>query len=246
MMMDWTNILDYDWHTDVNTVSLYVHLLAMADENGKVDISRRAFCKLIGISERQYRTALSRLEATHIATHETTQQGTRITICNIDSCKRTKVVKRPTKRPSERPTEITLVPTSTKVKKQEETIDYQQFMQYFNYKVSGTEIPTIRNLSEARKRLLRARLREHGKHSLADVLDKVIESDFLSGRAKKWHASFDWIFKAANFQKILEDNYKNGNNIKSGVEYSRESALNAIAHIKADIRADEEFWAEDD
>ena len=37
-------------------------------------------------------------------------------------------------------------------------------------------------------------------------------SDFLSGRAKSFKAGFDWIFKPANLQKILEGNYDNRDN----------------------------------
>jgi hypothetical protein len=37
----------------------------------------------------------------------------------------------------------------------------------------------------------------------------VQDSDFLTGRTGKFTASFDWIIKPANRQKILEGNYAN-------------------------------------
>jgi hypothetical protein len=42
------------------------------------------------------------------------------------------------------------------------------------------------------------------------VFNKVVESDFLSGRKTDWRCNFDWIFNKTNFRKIYEGNYDNG------------------------------------
>ena len=88
--------------------------------------------------------------------------------------------------------------------------EYQSFADTFNRKVKGTAIPQIRGLSETRKKAVRSRAKEYGGlTALEDILDKVVASDFLSGRKTDFCASFDWIFKKANFIKILEGNYDN-------------------------------------
>ena len=54
------------------------------------------------------------------------------------------------------------------------------------------------------------RIKEHSMEIVGEVFTKVQDSNFLNGdNDNNWKASFDWIFKANNFIKILEDNYIN-------------------------------------
>lgn len=79
------------------------------------------------------------------------------------------------------------------------------FKNYFNTVVAGTTIPKVLKMTDTRTKALRSRLKEYGIETVETVIQKVIDSDFLS---KKWgKASFDWIFKKSNFLKILEGNY---------------------------------------
>lgn len=88
--------------------------------------------------------------------------------------------------------------------------EYKDFADTFNHKVKDTAIPQIRDLSDTRKRAVKNRAKEYGGiDALESILDKVVASDFLSGRKTDFCASFDWIFKKANFIKILEGNYDN-------------------------------------
>ena len=100
---------------------------------------------------------------------------------------------------------ISTNPTTTLLKD-----EYKDFAETFNRKVKDTAIPQIRGLSDTRKRALVSRAKEYGGlTALENILDKVVASDFLSGRKTDFCASFDWIFKKANFIKILEGNYDN-------------------------------------
>ena len=83
------------------------------------------------------------------------------------------------------------------------------FADIFNSTVKGTRIPSIRGLSDTRKRALKNLAKEYGAVALESILDKVVASDFLSGRKTDFCASFDWIYKKANFLKIYEGNYDN-------------------------------------
>jgi hypothetical protein len=58
--------------------------------------------------------------------------------------------------------------------------------------------------------MIAARISEHSKQEVLDVMKMAGESDFLNGaNNRNFTASFDWIFNASNFLKILEGNYQN-------------------------------------
>lgn len=54
----------------------------------------------------------------------------------------------------------------------------------------------------------------------------VSESDFLCGKKTDWKASFDWIIKPANRQKILEGTYRNTQKPKSNGNPSGPTSYN--------------------
>jgi len=67
--------------------------------------------------------------------------------------------------------------------------------------------PTVRSLTPARRELLKARIGQYELSDFQDVFGKIERSPFLRGD-NGWHGcTFDWVFKRANFQKILEGNY---------------------------------------
>jgi hypothetical protein len=83
-------------------------------------------------------------------------------------------------------------------------------------------LPQIKKLDKRRLSAVLARYTEH-KRAFSDFEDflkhtfqRIEASDFLTGRSSDWQASFDWIFKPANFKKILEGNYKNREGKRNG------------------------------
>lgn len=67
--------------------------------------------------------------------------------------------------------------------------------------------PSVRDLTPARRQLLNARIGQYPITDFLDVFGKIERSPFLRGDTG-WHGcNFDWVFKRANFQKILEGNY---------------------------------------
>lgn len=65
----------------------------------------------------------------------------------------------------------------------------------------------VRDLTPARRQLLKARIGQYPITDFLDVFEKIERSPFLRGDTG-WHGcNFDWVFKRANFQKILEGNY---------------------------------------
>jgi len=79
----------------------------------------------------------------------------------------------------------------------------------------AVDLPKIKALSEARKKAINARVKEHGIEQVKEAFTIAQESDFLCGRGKdKWKASFDWIMNPNNFIKVIEGNYLNNGNHK--------------------------------
>ena len=78
-------------------------------------------------------------------------------------------------------------------------------------------LPKVSKLTETRKKNIKARLNDYSVEDLITVFEKAEASDFLSGRSKQWTGcSFDWLIKPANLIKVLEGNYDNKNQKKSG------------------------------
>lgn len=89
------SIINWEWYTDTNTKSLFLHLLLVAnwkDENwrgydvkrGQKITSRENLARETGLSEQQVRTCLKKLKSTNEITIKTTNKFTVITINNYD------------------------------------------------------------------------------------------------------------------------------------------------------------------
>ncbi len=181
---------------DGNLARLYLYLLAKTDEA----VSFRGIANDTGLSVREVRTALSKLQkagiVTQVATQSTTQVATQVTLCGIGN--------------KAKPTTQVATQSTTQVATQADATSkdgFERFREYFNTSVSGTSIPQISKLTDSRKNALRSIFKEYGKDAVEKVIQKTLASDFLS---REWgKVSFDWIFKKSNFIKILEGNYDN-------------------------------------
>lgn len=73
-------------------------------------------------------------------------------------------------------------------------------------------------MTESRRKAVKARIAQYDKETVFIVLKKVAASPFLLGcNDRNWKCDFDWIFKAANFTKILEGNYDEKGNSSSPI-----------------------------
>ena len=112
--------------------------------------------------------------------------------------------------------------TNVELKKDELSshVDFSMLMDYFNSTFSG-KLPSIKSMTETRKKAIKGRVAQYGKKSIEEVFKSVLNSDFLlGGNDRNWRPDFDWIFKAANYTKILEGNY---NGKRNGTSSNRES-----------------------
>jgi len=94
------------------------------------------------------------------------------------------------------------------------SVPYQSIVELFNK--TFPELPQVRLLSEARKKVLKMRwIQNAGLQSLEaweKFFNYIRQSDFLMGRTSKpFHGlSFDWVINSNNFTKIYEGNYHGG------------------------------------
>lgn len=90
-------------------------------------------------------------------------------------------------------------------------------------------LPKVIKVDAKRKRQICMRLSEHTTMEIINAMQKVEESDFLSGRDGKWqNCNFDWLFKNSNnIIKVLEGNYDNKTR-RSKVEQELINAYNDI------------------
>lgn len=101
--------------------------------------------------------------------------------------------------------------------KEKEDISYQQIADLYNSLCPS--YPSIRSLSEARKKAIRARLHTYTVDDFRTLFEKAEASNFLrGGNARNWSATFDWLIKDANMAKVLDGNYDN-----KGVEHNGSS-----------------------
>ena len=87
-------------------------------------------------------------------------------------------------------------------------IDYEAVKNTFNSLCPS--LPSVKTMSEARKKAIRARLNSYTIEDMTEAFKKAEASDFLKGKNNRnWQANFDWILKDANMAKILDGNYDN-------------------------------------
>lgn len=86
------------------------------------------------------------------------------------------------------------------------SVDYQGIVDLYNE--TCVSLPSVRSLTDKRKRALKARLKNYSIEDLKKVFQKAEKSSFLNGSTDKWSgATFDWLIKEDNIVKVLEGNY---------------------------------------
>lgn len=101
-----------------------------------------------------------------------------------------------------------------------EKIDYQQIIDLFN--TICTSFPSVRSLSDARKKAIKARLNTYTVDDFKQCFENAEASSFLKGgNNRNWTATFDWLIKDQNMAKVLDGNY---NDAKSGFDSSLNNA----------------------
>lgn len=98
-----------------------------------------------------------------------------------------------------------------------EKLEYESLVNYFNEHTKGVFGTVRMPLNEVRKKYMRARIREFGIESFKEMVQIASRSAFLKGENKRsFKATFDWMIKPSNYQKIIEGNYEDNRNQENG------------------------------
>ena len=85
-----------------------------------------------------------------------------------------------------------------------------KIVNYYHEKCPG--LATVKTITDKRVSTVMARVRQHGKDKVAEMIERAGASNFLAGDNQRgWIADFDWIFKPTNFVKVYEGKYDNRN-----------------------------------
>lgn len=116
-----------------------------------------------------------------------------------------------------------------------ERVDYNGLMEYYNSTFKD-KLQQIKLMTEARKKAVKARIAQYGKESIRTAFNIVLQSPFLLGEINRnWKCDFDWIFKQANYTKILEGNY-NGKRIDTAA--TRRESVSRLKDLAGAILQD--------
>lgn len=87
-----------------------------------------------------------------------------------------------------------------------ESITCQQIVDL--YHSICTSFPSVRSISAARQKAIKARLNTYSLDDFRTVFENAEASSFLKGaNDRNWSATFDWLMKDQNMAKVLEGNY---------------------------------------
>ena len=89
---------------------------------------------------------------------------------------------------------------------------FDEIVAYFNEQMKGKGIQQVAIITSERRQAFERLVSQTGvnKDSVKQAIKNAAESDFLNGKGPKgWVASFDWMMMPQNFQKVLENNYRN-------------------------------------
>lgn len=94
---------------------------------------------------------------------------------------------------------------------------------------------------------LQARVKEFGVDAVKGVFSKAAQSDFLNGKNRRnWMATFDWLLKPTNFQKVLDGNYDNnpGHNVEQPLSLEKAMEIGRRVPLRngSEFGKEEDFW----
>ena len=100
--------------------------------------------------------------------------------------------------------------SSAKKEKESDRELVNKIVNYYHEKCPG--LATVKTITDKRVSTEMARVRQHGKDKVAEMIERAGASNFLAGDNQRgWIADFDWIFKPTNFVKVYEGKYDNRN-----------------------------------
>ena len=106
--------------------------------------------------------------------------------------------------------------------------EFEEIVRFYNDTCQS--LRPVKTLTDKRREAVSARLREHGREAVFDVIRAAGRSSFLAGQnTREWTADFDWIFRPVNFVKVLEGKYENK---EKSQQHGNESDQPSVTSVK--------------
>ena len=97
-------------------------------------------------------------------------------------------------------------------KMSDEKMAFDEVVAFFNEQMKGKAIPQVAIITQQRRQAFDSLIETTGidMTGMKQAIVNAAASDFLNGKGQKgWVASFDWMLVPQNFQKVLENFYRN-------------------------------------
>ena len=115
-----------------------------------------------------------------------------------------------------------IVRDKIEIEGEKERTNYQRIADLYNE--TCVSFPRLQKLSDARKKAIKARLRQYSMEDFERLFQMAEASSFLKGQnTRNWSASFDWLIKDANMAKVLDGNYQDRQPESQGSRPSHET-----------------------
>lgn len=183
----------------------------MALQPGQLITGRKKISSDTGISESKVFRILKSLKNEHQIEQQVSNKNSLISIINWDEYQNSEQ-QAEQQLNSNRTASEQQLNTNKKIKNIEEDkedkerIDFRSIADLYNS--ICVSFPSIRSLSEDRKKAIKARLKTYSIDDFRTVFEKAEASSFLKGgNVKNWSATFDWLLKDRNMAKVLDGNY---------------------------------------
>lgn len=109
-------------------------------------------------------------------------------------------------------------------------IDYNEIVELWNTTTKGT-MGTLKSIDHNRRKMVRARIKEHGIETFKRMIDIASKSAYMHGQS--W-ATFDWCIRPNNFPKVIEGNYLDKENNKIKDKYEKRRGTDVTAQSSKD------------
>lgn len=184
-------------------------------KRGSFVTSRATIAKDMKMTEQEVRTAIDHLISTGEITKTSTNKLTILTINNYESYQEIQPTTQPidnhdnnhqnnhNKEYKEEKNIDIDANASLSDSRSDDEINYAGLIKYWNETTKGVW-GELRDIKNNRLKMVRARVREHGKAALVDAIKLACDSSYLRGAT--WF-NFDWMIKPNNFDKLLAGNY---------------------------------------
>lgn len=243
------SLLDWHWYGDMNTRSLYLHLLLTAAwedtrfmnreiKRGQCCVTLKELAASNHQSIQQVRTALSHLVLTNEITVEPTTKYSIITLTQYDMY--SQFNKPPNTRTAGEQQEIqheiptksnkpTIIEEKKKIRKEEDNALRRLLDSVVSeYNSICTSFAAVSGeLTYQQAQLIRQAEKELHGVTFRDYFTRAENSDFLAGRTGKFKASFEWLIRPENIAKVLTGKYDNSYSAPAQQPEKKERDYNA-------------------